>query len=107
MAKVDFRSTYRSVKISEESHKVTGLKWTFSGQTVYLKDTCLPFRRKLSLSIFHRLTQADKQMMARRGYNLLVVYLDDFLIIAENKSQCAKALSFPASQEAGICYSLG
>ena len=31
--------------------------------------------------------------MARRGYNLLVTYLDDFLITAETESQCAEALN--------------
>lgn len=92
-AKVDLRSAYRSVKINEESQKVTGLKWNFGGKTVYLRDTKLPFGAKLSPGIFHRLTQAVKRMMARKGYNLMVVYLDDFLIIAESQAQCADALN--------------
>ena len=32
-------------------------------------------------------------MMARKGYNLLLIYLDDFLIIAESKIQCAEELN--------------
>ena len=93
LAKVDLRSAYRSVKISKTSEQVTGLKWNFEGNTVYLRDTRLPFGGKLSPGIFHRLTQAVKRMMARRGFNLLVVYLDDFLIIAESEAQCAEALN--------------
>lgn len=92
-AKVDLRSAYRSVKISDESQKVTGFKWEFGGESVYLKDCKLPFGAKLSPGIFHRLTQAVKRMMTRRGYNLLVVYLDDFLIISESLQQCAEALN--------------
>ena len=92
-AKVDLRSAYRSVKISSHSQKVTGFKWTFGNQEVYLKDTCLPFGGKLSPGIFHRITQAVKRMMARKGFNLLIVYLDDFLIMSESKEACAQALN--------------
>ena len=70
---------------------VTGFKWNFGD--VYLKDTKLPFGAKLSPGIFHRLTQAVKRMMARRGFNLLIVYLDDFLIISKSKEVCAQALN--------------
>ena len=35
-AKVDLRSAYRSVRISKESQKVTGFKWNFGGETIYL-----------------------------------------------------------------------
>ena len=88
-AKVDLKSAYRSVKISQSSQKVTGLKWNFNG-----KETLVfVFGAKLSPGIFHRLTQAVKRMMGRRGYDLLIVYLDDFLIIAKTKEQCAAALN--------------
>lgn len=92
-AKIDLRSAYRSVKISENSQDVTGLSWKLHGETVFLKDTKLPFGARLSVGIFHRLTQAVKRMMARKGYDLTIVYLDDFLIISETKEICAKALS--------------
>ena len=92
-SKVDLRSAYRSVKISVQSQKVTGFKWNFGDKDVYLKDTKLPFGAKLSPGIFHRLTQAVKRMMARRGFNLLIVYLDDFLIISKSKEVCAQALN--------------
>ena len=91
--KIDLRSAYRSVKISSKSQHATGFKWNFGGQDLYLKDTRLPFGGKLSPGIFHRLTQAVKRMMERRGFNLVIVYLDDFLIIAETKEACAQALN--------------
>ena len=81
------------MRINKESQKVTGFKWNFGEETVYLKGTKLPFGAKLSPGIFQRLTQAVKRMMARKGYNQLVVYLDDFLIIDESKIQCAEELN--------------
>ena len=59
-AKVDLKSAYQSVRLSEHSQKVTGLKWNFNGTDVYLKDTRLCFGAKLSLGIFHRLTQSKE-----------------------------------------------
>ena len=94
MAKVDLQSAYRSVKLSKNSETVTGFSWNFGNQKIFLKDTRLPFGGKLSPGIFHRLTQAVKRMMGRKGFNLLIVYLDDFLIMAESKEACAQALNY-------------
>ena len=58
-----------------------------------MKDTKLPFGARLSPGIFHRITQAVKRIMARKGYDLLIVYLDDFLLISNSKEACAEALS--------------
>ena len=41
--------------------------------------------------IFHRLTQAVRRMMSRRGFPDLVVYLDDFLVIGSNEVECSHA----------------
>lgn len=60
-AKVDLKSAYRSVKISDHSQTVTGFVWNFNGKDVYLRDIKLPFGAKLSVGIFHRLTQAVKK----------------------------------------------
>ena len=73
-AKVDLRSAYRSVGLSKLSQEVTGLSWEINGETVFLKDTRLPFGAGRSVGIFHRLTQAVKHMIARKGYDLTIVY---------------------------------
>ena len=93
MAKVDLKSAYRSVPISEHSQQFTGLKWQLGGQTIYLKDIKLPFGSKLAPGIFHQLSQSVKRMMARRGYSGMVVYLDDFLLLAPTKAACQEAMS--------------
>ena len=91
-AKVDLKSAYRNVGLSKASQEVTGLSWNINGTTVYLRDTRLPFGARRSVGIFHCLTQAVRRMMARKGYDLTIVYLDDFLIISKNKHICAEAL---------------
>ena len=93
MAKVDLKQAYRSVPISKHSQQATGLKWQFGNNTVYLQDTRLCFGSKLAPGIFHRLTQAVKRMLKRRGLKATVVYLDDFFIKAETFDDCISALN--------------
>lgn len=95
MAKIDLRHAYRSVPIHPSNFAATGLKWQFEGDDdfTYFYDTRLPFGAKSSPEIFHRLTQAVRRMMARRGFNAVVVYLDDFLVIAPTQQACQVAYS--------------
>ena len=51
------------------------------------------------VGIFQWLTQAVKRMMARKGHDLTIVYLDDFLLIFKCKSVCA---TYTASLEARL-----
>ena len=57
-----------------------------------MHDTKLPFGSRLAPGIFHRLTQAVRCMMERRGFTV-VVYLDDFFLCAPTLSECALAMS--------------
>ena len=93
MAKVDLRHAYRSVPVHPANHQALGLKWKFKGcaKYTYLMDTRLPFGGKSAPGIFHRLTQAVRRMMARRGFTMVVVYLDDFLVIGKSHSECQTA----------------
>ena len=93
MAKVDLKSAYRSVNIDKNSQRFTGLKFALDGRVIYMHDTKLPFGSRLAPGIFHRLTQAVKRMMMRRGFTALVVYLDDLLIVAPTAKECALALN--------------
>lgn len=93
MAKVDLKTAYRSVNLSSQSQEVTGLKWTFPDGTEYtFYDTKLPFGSKLAPHIFHRLSQAVRRMMSRRGFTI-IAYLDDFLICETTKQRCIQALN--------------
>ncbi|CAC5365434.1 unnamed protein product [Mytilus coruscus] len=86
MAKVDLKAAYRSVRISKQTQKVTGLKWAFpDGHEYTFIDKKLPFWSKLAPGIFHSLSQAVRRMMSRRGFTI-VAYLDDFFIARGQKS---------------------
>lgn len=93
LVKVDLRSAYRSVRVHPSNWDACGLKWTFAGSSepTYMVDTALPFGSRHAPGIFHRLTQAVRRMMARRGFTDLVVYLDDFLIIEQSYDRCLEA----------------
>lgn len=54
-----------------------------------------PFGAKGSPEIFHRLGQSVRRMhmIARRGFESIIVYLDDFLVIAPTHQACQIAFS--------------
>ena len=95
MAKIDLRHAYRSVPIHKNNYAATGLQWQFSGQhqATYFFDIRLPFGAKSSPEIFHRLTQSVRRIMERRGYQSIIVYLEDFLVIGKTKDECQQAFS--------------
>jgi len=108
-AKVDLQSAYRSVAIHPSEYKMTGLKWKFSGQdsATYLFDTRLPFGSRRGPAIFHRISQAVKRCMQRKGFKDIVVYIDDFLIVAPTYERCNEALHVLISllRRLGFCIS--
>ena len=94
LSKVDLRHAYRSVLIHPSNYEATGLKWQFKGNKLkysFLVDSRLPFGARKSPEIFHRLTQAVRRIMAKRGFDTIIVYLDDFLIVGETKEACQLA----------------
>ena len=93
MAKIDLKHAYRSVPIHPANYQATGCKWRFVGDDfdTYFYDTRLPFGAKSSPEIFHRLTQAVRRMMAKRGFDDIVVYLDDFLVVGPTLAECTQA----------------
>ena len=94
-ARLDLANAYRSVKIHKSNFKATGLKWRFNNDKhfTYMIDERLPFGASRSPLIFHSITQAVRAIMAKKGYNTIVCYLDDFLIIASTYDECLEALN--------------
>ena len=93
LAKIDLKSAYRSVPIHFSDYSLSGIKWWFEGENSpsYLFDTRLPFGSNVGPSIFSRLTQSIRRMMSRKGFQNLVVYLDDFLIVETTFQRCLDA----------------
>ena len=93
LAKIDLKSAYHHVPIHPSNYCATGLAWQFEGDNhvTYLYDNKLPFGASKSPEVFHRLTQSVTRMMARQGFNTILAYLDDFLIIGDSKHECELA----------------
>ena len=91
LAKIDIRHAYRHVGIHLANFLATGLKWHFAGDSspTYMFDTRLPFGARSAPGIFHRLSQAIRRMMSRRGFSV-IAYLDDFLIISSSEDECLR-----------------
>ena len=94
-AKLDLSNAFRCVKSHRSNFKATGLKWRFQGDKhyTYLIDERLPFGARKSPEIFNSITQAVREMMKRKGYDTIICYLDDFLIVAQTHSECIQALN--------------
>ena len=93
-AKLDLLAAYRSVAIHPSEYQMTGLKWIFKGNTepTYLFDSRLPFGARKGPAIFHRISQAIRRCMARRGYKEMAAYIDDFLVVGRTFEECNKSL---------------
>jgi hypothetical protein len=90
MAKIDLQAAYRSVPIHPDDYAATGLQWTFKNakEPVYLFDTRLPFGSNKGPAIFHRLSQAIRRCMVRRGFQGTIAYIDDFFLCAPTYEEC-------------------
>ena len=95
IAKIDLKSAYRSVRINPAHQTLAGLKWKFKGHSdyTYILDSRLPFGCRLSVEAFHRLSKAIQRFMSKRGFKT-VVYLDDWLVIGDNKTACLTAMQY-------------
>jgi hypothetical protein len=89
--KIDLKMAYRSVGIRPSQYHMTGVKWKFEGDkdVTYLVDTRLMMGASKSPSVFHRLSQAVKRFMEKRGYQV-VAYLDDYIIVADDYITCLR-----------------
>jgi len=94
MCKVDLKWAYRSFDINVSERQITGLQWTFAGDTksTYLLDRKLPFGARKSPAIYNKITKSIQRMMRRRGFQCCV-YLDDFICVEDEKDTCLQAFN--------------
>lgn len=95
-AKVDLQGAYRSVGVHPDDYKATGVAWKFQGdeEETYLFDSRLCFGSKCGPSHFTRISNAITRIAHKHGYENILSYIDDFLLVFESKEKCNEALQF-------------
>ena len=90
LAKVDIQNAYRSVPVHPDDRWLLGTMWE---NALYI-DTALPFGLRSAPKIFNALADAVEWMLKQEGIEVVLHYLDDFLLVgAPNSSECERALS--------------
>ena len=94
MAKTDIKSAYRTVHVHPTHRELLCFKYSPADgeREVYYEDTRSPFGLKNAPETFCRLTAAVRAMMVARGFKHVIVYVDDFLVMAETREECKRAL---------------
>ena len=89
LAKIDLLNAYRIVPVHPDDHPLLAVRW---GSDTYL-DTALPFGLRSAPKIFSALADALEWVLASRGVQWQLHYLDDFLFCGPpGTSVCAAAL---------------
>ncbi|KAL9963440.1 hypothetical protein ACROYT_G026951 [Oculina patagonica] len=93
---VDIESAWRWVPVFPPHRQLQGFRWMFGqhdpSRYQYFVDNRLCFGVSCAPAIFNRLSNAIVRMMARRGFQSVVNYLDDFLIIGNTHAECQQGL---------------
>ena len=84
MAKIDLKSAYRYVGVASDLWQF--LASEFEG--VVRIDTRFPFGAKAAPGLFSDVTVLISRMLQSRGFPGVVVYLDDFLLVADTEEAC-------------------
>lgn len=93
MAKADVEAAFRTVGVHHKHWDVLAFQHDDkAGVRRYYRDTRFPFGLKCSPEVFCRLSQAVRAMMAAMGIPAIVVYVDDFLVVADTEIACQAAL---------------
>ena len=82
LAKVDIRSAYRVVPIHPEDRWLLGMLWDGG---LFL-DLALPFGLRSAPKIFTAIADAAEWIIRQRGVQIVLHYLDDFLLIGSPAS---------------------
>ena len=93
LAKADVEAAFRTVGVHHKHWDVLAFQHDdAAGKRRYYRDTRFPFGLKCSPEVFCRLSHAVRAMMAAMGIPAIVVYVDDFLVVAATEQACQAAL---------------
>ena len=88
MATVDIASAYRSISVHTNHWTYQGVSWLIEDELCYMQDTRICFGLKLEPFLFTHISNFIVRCMARRGYDRVINYLDDFIVIGDSFDQC-------------------
>ena len=89
LAKVDIKHAFRLVPVRAVDHHLLGYKHN----NLYYYDVVLPFGSRSSPKLFRMVSEAVHWIFSHFiGDEKLVHYMDDFLIVARSKRECAALL---------------
>lgn len=87
-AKIDLKSAYRGVPINPFHSQLRGFRWSLVfGVKEFFVDNYLCFGLACAPAIFNKISCAIARHLRTLGFEI-VVYLDDFLIIASDPVVC-------------------
>eukprot|EP00854_Cymbomonas_tetramitiformis_P000285 gene285-biopygen197 len=84
MAKIALKSAYRHVGVASEFFQFLVSKF----DDVVRMDTRFPFGIKAAPGLFSDVTVLISRMLQSRGFPGVVVYLEDFLLVADSEEAC-------------------
>ena len=93
MATTDLQDAYRSLHIYYGDRKFQGLRWNFDdgeGEKTFI-DARLCFGLSSGPFVFNSVSEFIVRCMARRGFENVINYLDDFIVIYPDRRQCITA----------------
>lgn len=88
---VDIESAYRTVSINPQHRQVQGIRWVCDLKETLLLDTRLCFGIKSAPFIFNQISVFVVRCMMRRGFRMIINYLDDFLCVGSTFDECQYA----------------
>jgi len=102
MAIADLQAAYRSAPVFPLHRQLLGFLWQFPGDDhqSFVVDNVLNFGMSISPSIFNRLSTAVVRILYRSreagliSFTAVVVYLDDFCIVAHSQTDCDHTLRY-------------
>lgn len=93
MCTVDISAAYRSISVRQDQWQYQGVSWNFGDGkgSQYMVDTRLCFGLRCAPYIFSIISGSIVDMMSRKGFDNIFVYLDDFLILGQSFDECQAA----------------
>ncbi|KAK3244479.1 hypothetical protein CYMTET_45906 [Cymbomonas tetramitiformis] len=90
MAKIDLKSAYKFVGVAAHLFRMQASKF----EEVVTVNTRFPLGLRAAPGLFSDITHLMQKMLQRTGIPGVVVYLDDFLLVADTEADCQRGFKY-------------